>query len=47
MEIFEAGNLSHQNPNINWTMALNEKGDSKKTMVMVISSMSNNYDHDE
>jgi hypothetical protein len=30
MEIFEAGNLSHQNLNINWTMALNEKGDSKK-----------------
>ena len=41
MEIFEAGNLSHQNLNINWTMAPNDKGQSKKTMVMVISSISN------
>ena len=40
MEIFEAGNLSHQNLNINWTMAPNDKGQSKKTMVMVISSIS-------
>lgn len=35
MEIFEAGNLSHQNLNINWTMAFNEKGDNKKTIVIV------------
>jgi hypothetical protein len=42
MEIFEAGNLSRRNLNINLTMALNEKGDNKKTIVIVISSMSYN-----
>ena len=50
MKIFEAGYLSHQELNINWTVPFNEKDDNKIVILMVklvISKMSKSHVHEK